>query len=77
VVVLGSRHEDRVSLVAAVSRDLTERLHAGELARQIAALVEGSGGGRADFAQAGGRRPDRLPAALAAVPELIRARLDR
>jgi alanyl-tRNA synthetase len=77
VVVLGSRSEDRVSLVTAVSSDLTQRLHAGDLARQIAALVDGSGGGRADFAQAGGRQPDRLPAALAAVPELIRARLER
>jgi alanyl-tRNA synthetase len=75
VVVLGSRKADRVSLVTVVSQDLTERLNAGDLAREIAALVDGNGGGRADFAQAGGRQPDQLPAALAAVPDLIRARL--
>jgi alanyl-tRNA synthetase len=77
VVVLGSRKADRVSLVTVVSQDLTERLNAGDLAREIAALVDGNGGGRADFAQAGGRQPDQLPAALAAVPDLIRARLER
>ena len=75
VVVLGSREEDRVSFVTAVSEDLTDRLHAGRLANEIAALVDGKGGGRPDFAQAGGRQPDQLPAALAAVPGLVRQAL--
>jgi len=75
VVVLASRGDDRVSLVTAVSDDLSGRLHAGRLAGGIAALVDGKGGGRADFAQAGGRSPERLDAALAAVPGLIREAL--
>ncbi len=72
VVVLASRDEGSVRLVATVSRDLTDRLHAGRLAQRIAALVGGRGGGRPDFAQAGGRQPERLPAALGAVPDLVR-----
>ena len=75
VVVLGSREGDRVSLVTAVSRDLTDRLHAGRLAGEVAGLVGGKGGGRPDFAQAGGRRPEKLAAALAAVPEFVREAL--
>ena len=75
VVVLGSRADDRVSLVAAVSGDLTDRLHAGRLAGTVAGLVGGKGGGRPDFAQAGGREPEKLPAALAAVPEIVRQAL--
>jgi alanyl-tRNA synthetase len=74
-VVLGSRGDGKVGLVAAVSPDLAGRLHAGDLIREVAARVGGSGGGRADFAQAGGKDPDRLPAALAAVEELVRTRL--
>ncbi len=75
VVVLGSREEEKVSLVAAVSPDLAGRLHAGQLAGSVARLVGGRGGGRADFAQAGGREPDKLPAALAAVADLVRREL--
>ncbi len=75
VVVLASRDGERVSLVAAVSGDLTDRLHAGRLAGEVAGLVGGTGGGRPDFAQAGGREPDKLPAALAAVPEFVREAL--
>jgi alanyl-tRNA synthetase len=75
VVVLGTRGDDRVSLVAAVSGDLTDRLHAGRLVGAVAGRVGGKGGGRPDFAQAGGREPDKLAAALAAVPELVREAL--
>ncbi len=76
VVVLANREEGKVSLVAAVSQDLKARVHAGELARQIAALVDGSGGGRPDFAQAGGKAPEKLPAALEAVADLVRQELE-
>ena len=72
VVVLGTREDEKVSLVAAVSRDLTDRVHAGRLAGAVAGLVGGKGGGRPDFAQAGGREPEKLAAALAAVPEILR-----
>ena len=70
-VVLASRDDERVSLITAVSEDLTARLPAGRLAGRIAALVGGKGGGRPDFAQAGGRRPESLPDALASVPRLV------
>ncbi len=75
VVVLASRDDEKVSLVATVSKDLTDRLNAGALARRIAAMVDGKGGGRPDFAQAGGRQPERLPEALTAVPEMVREEL--
>lgn len=75
VVVLASRDGQRVSLVTAVSSDLTARLHAGTLARDIASLMDGKGGGRPDFAQAGGRQPGKLPEALEAVPELVKRQL--
>jgi alanyl-tRNA synthetase len=67
VVVLGARGEGRVSLVATVTEDLRGRVPAGRLLREVAAVVGGSGGGRDDFAQAGGKLPDRLPEALASV----------
>jgi alanyl-tRNA synthetase len=73
VVVLGCRSEGKVNLVAGVSEDVRGRVPAGRLLREVAALVGGSGGGRDDFAQAGGREPERLPEALARVPELVAA----
>jgi alanyl-tRNA synthetase len=75
VVVIGSRDEKKVSLVAAVTPDLTGRVPAGRLVRALAERVGGGGGGRPDFAQAGGKEPANLPAALAAVPEAVRALL--
>jgi alanyl-tRNA synthetase len=72
VVVLGARGDGKVSLVAAVSPDLTGRVHAGNLVKAAAVAVGGKGGGRPDFAQAGGREPDKLPQALeAAVAEIV------
>ncbi|MEO8275280.1 MAG: alanine--tRNA ligase [Thermoanaerobaculia bacterium] len=71
IVVLGTRHEGKATLVAAVTGDLTERVPAGKLLKALAGLVGGSGGGKADFAQAGGREPERLPEALAAVAAVV------
>ena len=71
VVVLGLVKGARVSLLAAVSKDITERYRAGELMAQLAPLVGGGGGGRPDFAQAGGKDPARLDEALQKVYELI------
>ena len=75
VVVLGSRADEKVVLITAVTDDLVDRVHAGKLAKSIAEVVEGSGGGRADFAQAGGKRPDRLEEALDTVGEALRSQL--
>ncbi|HHH46768.1 MAG TPA: alanine--tRNA ligase [Thiotrichales bacterium] len=75
VVVLGTVNEGKVNLVAGVTKDLTDRIHAGNLIRAVAERVGGKGGGRPDMAQAGGNRPEQLEAALAAVPELVKSHL--
>jgi alanyl-tRNA synthetase len=76
VVVLASVQDAaKVLLVAGVTSDQTSRIQAGELAGAVAALVGGRGGGRADFAQAGGSKPEALDAALESVQEFVRARL--
>ena len=62
VVVLASDVGGKAALVVSVTRDLTKRVHAGDLIRELVPLVDGRGGGRPDFAQAGGRRTDRLDA---------------
>jgi alanyl-tRNA synthetase len=77
VVVIGTRGDGNVNLVAAVTKDLTGRVKAGELVKRLSAIVGGGGGGRPDFAQAGGKEPDKLPAALAAVQEAVREQLNR
>ncbi|HKI01943.1 MAG TPA: alanine--tRNA ligase [Thermoanaerobaculia bacterium] len=75
VVVIGTRSDGNVSLVAAVSKDLTSRVKAGELVKRLSAIVGGGGGGRADFAQAGGKDPEKLPDALASVEAAVREQL--
>jgi alanyl-tRNA synthetase len=75
VVVAGAVVDEKVALVAGVTPDLTRRVHAGELAKAVASLVNGSGGGRADMAQAGGRSPEKLSEALAQVPALVEDQL--
>ncbi|HEV7786125.1 MAG TPA: DHHA1 domain-containing protein, partial [Thermoanaerobaculia bacterium] len=77
VVVIGTRSAGNVSLVAAVSKDLTGRVRAGDLVKKLSAIVGGGGGGRPDFAQAGGKEPEKLPEALAAVGEAVREQLGR
>src|SRR5262249_43498038 len=66
VVVLGAAQGERALLLAAVTKDLVGRYHAGNIIKQLAPLVGGGGGGRPDFAQAGGKDPSRLDEALAA-----------
>ncbi|WP_409497805.1 alanine--tRNA ligase [Pseudomonas fragi] len=65
VILLGSVHEDKVVLVAGVTKDLTGQLKAGDLMKQAAAAVGGKGGGRPDMAQGGGVDAAALDAALA------------
>jgi alanyl-tRNA synthetase len=72
VVVLASAGEGNVNLVASVSPDLTRRYHAGNIIKELARMVGGGGGGRPDFAQAGGKEPAKIDAALKRAEELIR-----
>jgi alanyl-tRNA synthetase len=76
IIVLGSVAADsKVLLVAGVTPDQTARVRAGELIATVAAQVGGKGGGRPDFAQAGGNKPQDLDQALASVAPWVRARL--
>jgi alanyl-tRNA synthetase len=72
VVVLASVSEANVNLVASVSKDLTKKFHAGNIIKELARMVGGGGGGRPDFAQAGGKEPSQIAAALKRAEELIR-----
>jgi alanyl-tRNA synthetase len=71
VVLLAAPAEGRVSLALGVTKDLVGRYRAGDLVREVAAVVGGKGGGRPDFAQAGGSDPSRVDAAFARLDELI------
>jgi alanyl-tRNA synthetase len=71
IVVLGSAAGNKAMLVVIVSKDLTDRFHAGEIVKQVAAVVGGSGGGRPDMAQAGGSKPEKLDTALEKALEII------
>ncbi len=75
VVVLAAVEDGKVALVAGVSADLVGRVKAGELVGHVAAQVGGKGGGRPDFAQAGGTNPDQLAGALAGVQPWVAAKL--
>ena len=71
VIVLGSAVDSKVLLIAVVTKDLTDRFHAGNIVKSIAPVVGGGGGGRPDMAQAGGSRPQHLDEALAQVYEIV------
>ncbi len=71
VVVLGAVSEDKVQFVISVTADLTDRIHAGKLVKRLAPIVGGGGGGRPDFAQAGGKQPEKLDELLAASRQAI------
>ena len=71
VVAIGCAFEGKANLLVAVTKDLTDRVHAGKLVAALAAEVGGRGGGRPDLAQAGGPQPEKLGAALANAAQLI------
>jgi alanyl-tRNA synthetase len=75
-IVLATVKEARVSLVAGVTKDATDRIKAGDLVNFVAQQVGGKGGGRADLAQAGGNDPAALESALASVPDWIKGKLE-
>ncbi|MGE2577943.1 alanine--tRNA ligase [Escherichia coli] len=75
IIVLATVAEGKVSLIAGVSKDVTDRVKAGELIGMVAQQVGGKGGGRPDMAQAGGTDAAALPAALASVKGWVSAKL--
>ncbi|GLR08450.1 alanine--tRNA ligase [Mixta theicola] len=75
VIVLATVADGKVSLIAGVTKDLTDRVKAGELIGTVAQQVGGKGGGRPDMAQAGGTDAQALPAALASVESWVSAKL--
>ena len=77
VIVLGCESGGKANLLVAVTKDLTGRLSAGDLIRNLAEKVGGKGGGRPDMAQAGGNHPEKLGEALGAAEGLIAARLQQ
>ncbi len=75
IVVLGGSFQEKAALLVIVSKDLTGRIQAGNIIKEIAGIVGGSGGGRPDMAQAGGPMADKLPAALESVYKVIETSL--
>jgi alanyl-tRNA synthetase len=74
IVVLGCEVEGRAQLLGAVTKDLVSAgYHAGKIVSEVAKVAGGGGGGRPDFAQAGGKNPERLDEALAKVRDLVAA----
>jgi alanyl-tRNA synthetase len=70
---VASEVEGRVSIALGVTPDLRERVKAGDLVREVAAVVGGKGGGRPDFAQAGGSQPEKLDEAVEKLYALVAA----
>jgi alanyl-tRNA synthetase len=71
VVALGMPDDGKVALIAGVTKDLTSKIHAGKLIQQLAKQVGGSGGGRPDLAEAGGKDTSALKSALQSIPSLL------
>jgi alanyl-tRNA synthetase len=71
VVVLFAANDGKVTLIAGVTKDLIPKLHAGKLVQELAKMVGGSGGGRPDLAEAGGKDTSAIESALQAIPPLI------
>ena len=71
VVILGAVSADKAFIVASVTKDLTGRIQAGALIKELAPVIGGGGGGRPDFAQSGGPGTGELDQALGLVPGLV------
>jgi alanyl-tRNA synthetase len=71
VVVLGAASDGKVALIVGVTKDLTGKVQAGKVVGQLAAMVDGKGGGRPDLAEAGGSDVGALDAALAKAAEVV------
>ena len=75
VIVLGAVMDDRPSFMAMSTKDLTSRVHAGNLIKQVAAVAGGGGGGRPEMAQAGGKDASKLDEALETARRIVRESL--
>ena len=75
IIVLASTEDGSVSIVSAVTKDLTQKVHAGKLAGALAQAVGGKGGGRPDMAEGGGKEPSALPGALATIAAEVESKL--
>jgi alanyl-tRNA synthetase len=75
VVVIAAENDDRVHLLVSVTRDLTDRVEAGQLVKELAPILGGAGGGRPDFAEAGGRDASRIDEVLGRAKEIVEAAL--
>ena len=71
VILLGAKAGDKAMLLCMVTKDLTARYHAGNIIKELAPLIGGSGGGRPDMAQAGGTQPENLGKAISALDKLL------
>ena len=71
IVVIGSAAEGKAFIVASVTKDLTDRIQAGAIIKELAPVIGGGGGGRPDFAQSGGPGTAELDRALGLVPDLV------
>jgi alanyl-tRNA synthetase len=71
IVILGSSDGSKALLIVVVTKDLTDRYHAGKIVNGIGSIVGGGGGGRPDMAQAGGSKPEKLDAALEKAYEVV------
>jgi alanyl-tRNA synthetase len=74
-IFVASQSDHGVNLVASTSTDLAKRIHAGNIIKEVAPILGGGGGGRPDFAQAGGKNPERTEEALAEVRKIVSAKL--
>jgi alanyl-tRNA synthetase len=72
ILALGSVKDEKVSLIVMVTKDLTTRFHAGNIIKEMAPVLGGTGGGKADLAQSGGKDPGKLDAALDALYAIIK-----
>ncbi len=75
VIVLGFTEGDKVTLLAGVTDDLTAKVGAADLLKQVAPIIDGGGGGRPNMAQAGGKKPEKLDDALAKAADLVKEKL--
>lgn len=75
-IILSAVDDDKITLIAGVTKDITDKVRAGDLVSHVAAQVGGKGGGRPDMAQGGGNQPENLSAALDSVSDWISSKLE-